>query len=236
VREPLIRFRSVALGYGKRTVLEDVNLDILRGEFLGVIGPNGAGKTTLLRSILGLLRPRAGKIEAPEGFRTGYVMQRQQLDTRFPFTVEEIVRMGGKDARLVSEGLEITGTAPLRGRLYRDLSGGQKQRVLLARALAGAPDVLILDEPTNDMDIQGEHQVMTLLRELQRSRGVTVILVSHLLHVVLNFTDRIAFLVQGRAHVHTVDELASGDLLAGMYGLPVEVGTSRGKRYLITGG
>jgi len=247
VKTSLIRFESVTLGYGRSVVLEDVTFDILAGEFFGIIGPNGAGKTTLLRSILGLLRPQTGRMIADGGLRYGYVMQRQLLDTRFPFSVEEIVgmgrlsragvlpRSGPDDEHHVSHALEITGIAPLRNRLYRDLSGGQKQRVLLARALACEPEVLILDEPTNDMDIQGEHQIMTLLRELQQEKGVTVVLVSHLLHVVLNFTDRLTFLVDGRAHVHTLDELASGDLLSGMYGIPVEVGTSRGKRYLITG-
>jgi len=248
VQEPLFRFRSVTLGYGKRIVLEDVTFDVSPGDFFGIIGPNGAGKTTILRAMLGLLRPRAGSVAKKDGLRYGYVMQRQMLDTLFPFTVEDVAAMGRlrgfgppgrgrrpRDDRPVSEAMEIAGVNRLCGHLYRELSGGQKQRVLLARALACEPDVLILDEPTNDMDIQGEEQIMNLLRRLQHDRGLTVVLVSHLLHVVLNFTDRIAFLVDGRAHVHAVGDLASGEELSRIYGVRVTVGKSHGKRYLVTG-
>jgi ABC-type cobalamin/Fe3+-siderophores transport system ATPase subunit len=144
-------------------------------------------------------------------------------------------RSGPEDDRHISESLRETGISSLRRRLYRELSGGQKQRVLLARALACQPDVLLLDEPTNDMDIQGEEQIMTLLREVQQGRRLTVVLVSHLLHVVLNFTERIAFLSDGAARVHSIDEIASGDLLSRIYRTPVTVGESRGKKYLVTG-
>jgi len=244
----IIRFQDVTLGYGRRAVLEGLSFEIRRGEFLGIIGPNGAGKTTVLRAILGLLRPLAGEVRRTQGQRYGYVMQRQFLDTLFPFRAAEIVRMGRfgrrrpwqrmspEDRRAVADALRITDLSDISDHLYRELSGGQRQRVLIARALASEPEVLILDEPTNDMDIRGESRIMGLLREIQTNLGVTVILVSHLLHVLLNVAERFVFLAEGRAHVHALAELLEGDLLSGIYGVPVTVGETGGRRYLITGG
>ncbi len=245
--EKVVRFEDVSLGYGRRRVLEGLTFDIHAGEFLGIIGPNGAGKTTLLRGILGLVRPAAGRICSAGKARYGYVMQRQFLDTRFPFTVQDVVRMGrlgrkrpwqrlaGEDLRHVGNALEMTGLACLAKRLYRELSGGERQRTLIARALASRPDLLLLDEPTNDMDLKGENQILGLVRKIQREAGVTIVLVSHLLHVVLNYAERLMFLADGRAQLYSVDELVAKDLLSKIYGFPVRVGLSGGKRYLISG-
>ena len=245
--QTIVRFQDVSLGYGRRLVLEGLTLEIRRGEFLGIIGPNGAGKTTLLRGILGLIGPRAGCISAPRTLHYGYVMQRQFLDTQFPFTVGDVVRQGRfgrkrawsrldrRDRKVVGDALEITGLEGIKDRLYRELSGGQKQRTLIARALASEPDVLLLDEPTNDMDVKGENQIMGLVRNIQRETGVTIVLVSHLLHVVLNYAERLIFLADGKAHLYSIDDLVSEDLLTKIYGFPIRVGLSEGKRYLISG-
>jgi ABC-type cobalamin/Fe3+-siderophores transport system ATPase subunit len=245
--ERVVRFDDVSLGYGKRLVLQGLSFDIRQGEFLGIIGPNGAGKTTLLRGILGLIRPRAGCISLEGALHYGYVMQRQFLDTLFPFTVVDVVCMGRfgrkrawsrldqKDYQTVGDALEITGLAGIKDRLYRELSGGQKQRALIARALASQPDILLLDEPTNDMDVKGENQIMGLVQEIQQKRGLTIVLVSHLLHVVLNYAERLMFLSDGKAHLYSIDELVSKDLLSKIYGFPIRVGLSEGKRYLISG-
>jgi ABC-type Mn2+/Zn2+ transport system ATPase subunit len=247
VAKPIIRFDRVRLGYGDHVVLDEIVFAVLKGDFLGIIGPNGAGKTTVLRAILGLIRPIAGALVREDALRFGYVMQRQALDTLFPFTVEEVVRMGRsgwrrpwqrwapEDLDAVSYALDITGLSDLRDQHYRQLSGGQKQRTLIARALASRPEVLVLDEPTNDMDLKGEARILDLLRDVQARLGVTVILVSHLLHVVLNYSDRLLLLLDGRAHHHTIHDLASGDLLSRIYGVPVRIGQSGDKKYLVTG-
>lgn len=247
VAGPVVRFEGVSLGYGRRRVLEGLTFDVREGEFLGIIGPNGAGKTTLLRGILGLIRPKSGRISAKGTLRYGYVMQRQALDTLFPFSVEDVVcmgRLGRKrawsrldemDRKGIEDALAITGLAGIEGRLYRELSGGQKQRTLIARALASQPEVLVLDEPTNDMDVKGENQIMGLVQEIQQETGVTIVLVSHLLHVVLNYAERLVFLADGKAQIHSINELVHGDLLSRIYGFPIRVGQSEGKRYLIPG-
>ena len=125
--------------------------------------------------------------------------------------------------------------ATLQDALYRELSGGQRQRTLIARALAYEPDVLLLDEPTNDMDVKGENRIMGLVQEIQQKTGSTIVLVSHLLHVVLNYAERIMFLADGKAHLYSIEELVSNDLLSRIYGFPIRVGLSGGKRYLISG-
>lgn len=243
----IVRFHNVTLGYGKKAVLRDVNFEIRRGDFVGIIGPNGAGKTTLLRAVLGLIRPMNGRIVRAGNLRDGYVMQRQNLDTLFPFTVEDIVRMGRlghkspwqrmnlEDRARVDDALAAAGIAELRRHLYRELSGGQKQRALIARALAAEPDVLLLDEPTNDMDPRGEAQIMSLVQHIRREQKITVILVSHLLHVVLNHAEKLLLLVDGRARLHAIGELLAGDRLSHVYGLPMRIGESDGKKYLLVG-
>jgi ABC-type Mn2+/Zn2+ transport system ATPase subunit len=245
--ETIVRFHEVTLGYGSKVVLDSLSFEICRGDFLGIIGPNGAGKTTLLRAILGLIRPLAGRISKAENLRYGYVMQRQNLDTLFPFTVGEIVRMGRlghrrawqrtnpEDTVLVEEALAVAGIVDLRDHLYRELSGGQRQRTLIARALAAQPDVLLLDEPTNDMDAKGENQIMGLIQRIQRDMEVTVVLVSHLLHVVLNYVERLMLLADGRVHLHAIEEFLTTDLLSAIYGFPIRIGQDGGKKYLLVG-
>ncbi len=245
--DTIIQFQDVRLGYGKQVVLEGLNIEVHKGDFLGIIGPNGAGKTTVLRAVLRLISPMAGQISVACGLHYGYVMQRQFLDTQFPFTVEKIVcmgrfgrrrpwtRMDAEDHESVASALKTTGLTDLRNSLYRELSGGQRQRTLIARALASKPDVLVLDEPTNDMDVKGETQIMNLLQDIRARLGVTIILVSHLLHVVLNYTEKLILLVDGKAHSHLLEDLLGDDLLSRIYGLPIRIGQAEGKKYLLMG-
>jgi ABC-type Mn2+/Zn2+ transport system ATPase subunit len=200
----LIELCGVELGYGSRAVVRGVDLAVHSGTLLGLVGPNGAGKTTILRALLGLLRPRSGTVRRASGLRLGYVPQRQVIDPIFPLTVRDIVTMGRyrevgalrrlrpEDHEAVDRAIRQVGVTRLAERAYRELSGGQKQRVVLARALAAEPDVLVLDEPTNDMDVRGESEVMALLHRLRRERGTAVLMVSHLLNVVANHVDELA--------------------------------------------
>src|ERR1041385_3074648 len=173
----LIEFNHTDLGYGRNVVLRDIHFDIEQGDFLGIVGPNGAGKTTLLKAILGLLKPLSGQVSVDAGgLRIGYVPQRESVDTLFPLTVMDIVLMGrysrlgpfsrpGKmDHDLAMKALEHVGITNLAHRSYPNLSGGQKQRALIARALVGDPNLLILDEPTNGMDLVSERAIMELVR------------------------------------------------------------------------
>lgn len=247
---PLIEFRNAFLGYDRRTiVLRDVNLTVERGEFLGIVGPNGSGKTTLLRTLLGLIPPISGVVRIGDGssIRYGYVPQRETVDTLFPIPVEEIVVMGrygrlgpirrpGKEDWVIARRcLEHVGIADLAKRSYRDLSGGQKQRALIARALATEPDLLVLDEPTNGMDLASEHSLLELVGQLHEESGLTVILVSHLLANVANCSPRIAIIAHGGLEVGTREEMLSSQRLSRLYDMDVSV-HNLGGRYAIVAG
>ena len=227
----LVTIASAHLGYRGKTILTDVDLTVHEGDFLAIVGPNGSGKTTLLRTVLGVLRPRKGKCLV-EG-RLGYSPQRSALDPIFPFTASEVVAMGlygedpderdkERDAQRVLEALGACGMADRADQAFRDLSGGQKQRVLVARALVSEPDVLVLDEPTNDLDLRGEHEVMEVVQSLHTA-GRTVMMVSHMLHVVSRFARRIAFIRDGGLVVGDREDMLRQDRLEELYGMPVHV-------------
>jgi zinc transport system ATP-binding protein len=243
-----VLFERVSLGYSGAVILNDLDFSIAEGDFLGVIGPNGSGKTTLLRAILRIVKPFRGSIRVREGLKFGYVMQRQSLDEIFPLSVLDIVSMGRlgrtgprlrfdkEDFEKVDEAISITGIRDLRHEQYRDLSGGQKQRVLVARALAFEPDVLLLDEPTNDLDIQGEDQVIGLIRQIQQSMGITIILVSHLLNVVFGCVHRVMFLKEKGMRIYDTEEALHPDLLSEIYETSVKIGQIDGRSVIVPNG
>jgi len=233
--ENLISFSGAALGYGKRRVLEGLNFQIQRGDYLAIVGSNGSGKTTLLRGILGLLKPLAGRCDRLDGMHFGYVPQLQTVDEYFPLTVGEVVLMGryGRLGALkrpakserdrVRAALEDVGALALEPRLYAELSGGQKQRTLIARALVGEPDVLVLDEHTNDLDITGERAIMALIDELHLKRHFAVVMVSHSLNTVANHARSIGLIRNGSFSFARTEEILKAEFLSEFYGVPLQV-------------
>ena len=231
--DALIEVENAHLGYGKQAILKGVNLSVKRGDFLGIVGPNGAGKTTLLRAVLGILNPIEGTVRCSG--RTGYSPQRSNLDSIFPFTVEEVVAMGlwvptakivgSTRTQRIGESLEQCGMLHHARTPFRDLSGGQKQRVLVARALVSDPDVLILDEPTNDLDLRGEFDVMELIRSLH-TEGRTVVMVTHLLHLVTRYVQRLSLIHQGQLQCGPTEDMLRPERLEMLYGIPVQVADS----------
>lgn len=238
-RAPLVRFEGVALGYGGRPVLEGLDFTLCRGDFLGLVGPNGAGKSTVVKALLGLLKPVRGRIvyEAPlhEELEFGYVPQRHTLDALFPLTVREIVAMaryrsagllrrpGRDDREAVEHALDAVRIRDLAGRRFGELSGGQRQRSLIARALATGANCLVLDEPTDGMDLPSQEAILTLVQRLHEDEGLTVVLVSHLLNEVANFVDRLAMIEDGAFAWGTLEEILTDERLSALYGMAVEV-------------
>jgi len=241
----LVRFDHATLGYGRRVVLSDLTFEIPEGDFLGLVGPNGAGKTTILRAILGSLEPMSGSVTVAPGLRFGYVPQRDSVDYGFPLKVVDVVLMGRYDriglgrrptandrARAVS-ALDHVGIAHLAEQQLNALSGGQKQRTLIARALVGEPTILVLDEPTNGMDLVSTTQILSLVRELHERDNITVLMVSHALNEVANYVNRIALTLEGAFRIGTVDEIVNEPTLTSMYGIPVEVDEVHGHRIVV---
>lgn len=231
--EPLVRFRDVQLGYGRQVVLDNVNLDIVSGDFFGLVGPNGSGKTTLLRCLLGILKPLSGQVTRPVGLRVGYVPQREVLDPLFPLTALDIVLMGRyprvgffraparADRDFSMHCIEQVGLSEFAHKLYRELSGGQRQRVLIARALAVEPSLLVLDEPTNGLDLPTEASILSLIERLHAKGGLTIVLVSHVLNVVARYATRLGVLLEGSLVVGEAEQMMQERVLQEVYGVPV---------------
>ena len=188
--EPLFDFRGASFGYNDHhSVVDDVTMQIERGDFVGIVGPSGAGKTTLLRALLGKLAPMSGTLQRAEGLRIGYVPQVESVSWDFPVTVGQAVLMARNSGRILpwrskDEHAEILfllehlGLSGLENRQIRQLSGGQQQRMFIARALFGRPHVLLLDEPTSGVDVKTRHDILHLLGDLNGD-GVSIVLTTH---------------------------------------------------------
>jgi len=188
----LFSARALWLTRAGRAILQGVDIDIAEGEILTLIGPNGAGKTTLVRVLLGLEKADRGTILRKQGLVVGYVPQRFEIDRAIPLTVGRFVQLGRRaQDEEVERALADVGAEKLGDRQLSELSGGELQRVVLARALVGSPDVLVLDEPVRGIDYTGEAELYALIGRLRSERGFGVLLVSHDLHVVMAQSDRV---------------------------------------------
>jgi ABC-type Mn2+/Zn2+ transport system ATPase subunit len=226
-------------------VLTDITFDVPAGDFLGLVGPNGAGKTTILRAILGTLTPLSGSVSMASGLRFGYVPQRDSVDYNFPLKVLDVVMMGRydriglmrrpsrDDRNRAYAALEHVGIRNLAEQALSSLSGGQKQRALIARALVGEPNVLVLDEPTNGMDLVSTTQILGLVRELHERDNLTVLMVSHALNEVANYVERIALVVERGFRIGDVGNIMTEETLTQMYGIPVDVDEMHGHRIVV---
>ncbi|MGF1552066.1 MAG: metal ABC transporter ATP-binding protein [Paracoccaceae bacterium] len=192
----LIAAEGLSVDLGGRRVLDRSDLAVAAGEIVTLVGPNGSGKSTLLRAMIGALAPSAGRIARAEGLTIGYVPQRLALDGALPITVGRFLALPRRRLRrgTVEAALAEAGVPGLAGRSMAALSGGQLQRVLLARALVGRPDLLMLDEPTQGLDQPGEAAFYERLARVRAERGCAVLLVSHDLHVVMAASDRVVCL------------------------------------------
>lgn len=232
-----VRFQGVRFSYGAAPLLSDVTFEIEQGEFFGLIGPNGSGKSTLLRLIMGLLKPDAGEIRVLNAApgqalpRVGYVPQHPSFSRNLPFSVLEVVLVGrlstGHSAGGFSRGdrdaaravLETMEIGHLADRRLHTLSGGELQRVLIARALVCEPALLILDEPTANIDIAAEEDVFALLREY--SRHMTIVIVTHDVSFISAYVSRVGCV--NRSVVCHRTEALTGKTVSELYGSDVKM-------------
>ncbi len=229
---PIISCRDLSFGYGGQPLLTKVNITIPAGDFVCVVGPNGSGKTTLLKLALGLLQPTSGRItvlgKSPKRSRgdIGYVPQHPRLDPLFPVSALDVTLMGRlgrapalfgwrrQDKDRARQALDEVGMSDRADQHYAALSGGQKQRVLIARALVGDPELLLLDEPTAGLDAHVEEGFYRLLEEL--NQRLTIVLVSHDLGFVSGFVKSVVC-VGREVLVHPTSEI-TGEIIADLYG------------------
>lgn len=240
-----IRMEKLSFGYNGRPVLRGVTLNIATRERIAVLGPNGVGKTTLLKLLIGALTPGGGDLwfdEKPmHSFPRRDLARRialvpQEFIVPFAYTVREVIELGripymrflgglrSTDRHAVERAMQWTDAAPLAGRIFNELSGGERQRVMIALALAQEPDVLLLDEPTQQLDISRQAEVMDIVAKLNEDHGVTVIAAMHDLNLAARYFERLVVL-------HRQSLVADGppvcvlcsELLEKVYGGPVEI-------------
>jgi zinc transport system ATP-binding protein len=232
---PAVEIKDLSFSYGDHLVLEDITLSVAAGEFFGIIGPNASGKSTLLRLILGLLEPDRGELRVlgaePRKARTriGYVPQYPGYRREFPVTVRDVVMMGrlGVTRRLgrytpadrtrTLEAMQAVQVDDIADENIAHLSGGQMQRMLIARALACDPEILILDEPTSNIDLRAEESIFALLKQF--NAHMTIIVVSHDVAFISAYVNRVGCLNRtlachetGEISGHTIEELYGTDV------------------------
>lgn len=231
----VIEIRDVWFSYDTAWVLEDVTLDVRQGEFIGLIGPNAGGKSTLIKLILGLLEPSRGAIAvlgrspAAARERIGYVPQYAAFPRDFPISVLETVMLGGirhghhigrfssEDRQRAQAALDAVEIGELHNRSLNELSGGQLQRVMIARALVSEPDILLLDEPTANIDVRAEEDIFALLKTYNEK--MTIVVVSHDIAFISSYVSRVACL--NRTLICHETAALDGGLIEQLYGAPV---------------
>ena len=188
----LIECNNIAVHIGKRSILNKINFSIKPKEIISIIGPNGSGKTTLFRTLIGALPISAGQLNKKPGLRIGYVPQKLHIDDTLPITVKRFMNLPKRHSQQeVQQALAHAGIAKLDQQQIMGLSGGQFQRVLLARALLGRPDILLLDEATQGLDHRGSANFYRQIARVRDTLGCAVVMISHELHVVMRQTDRV---------------------------------------------
>jgi len=250
----VVELDRATLRMGGRDVLKHASFAIQAGEFIGVLGPNGAGKTTLMRAILGLLPPSGGQVRvfgrAPKrGDATiGYLPQVRTVlpDLRIRGLEFIASSLNGErwgvpslkraDRQMIDETLALIDARDLAQRPLSEMSGGERQRLLLAQALIGKPQLLLLDEPLISLDARHQETAIAVVRKVCRERGITVLFSAHELNQLLGTLDRVLYLGNGQAALGTVDEVITAPVLSRLYGSDIQVVHTQGHIFVMSRG
>jgi zinc/manganese transport system ATP-binding protein len=250
----VIELERATIKIGDNEVLIDTSFAIKRGEFIGVLGPNGAGKTTLMRAVLGLLKPSAGTIRVfgrvPQrgGPCIGYLPQVRTVlpDLRvrgLDFIASSlhgerwgVPSLTRAERKMIEETLEAVEARNLAARPLSEMSGGERQRLLLAQALLGAPQLLLLDEPLISLDYRHQEAVIGLVRGFARERNITVLFSAHELNQLIDALDRVLYLGNGHAALGTVAEVVTAPVLSQLYGTDIRVVRADGHIFVLSRG
>jgi zinc/manganese transport system ATP-binding protein len=257
---PVVSLERAAVAVGGRTIWSDVSLEVQAGQFVAVLGPNGAGKSTLLKALLGLVPVSAGSVTVL-GQRAGggnaaigYLPQRRAFDPDTRIRGVDIVRLGldgdrwgtplptwlqgakGRAAReRVSEVIDLVGAGGYAARPIGQCSGGEQQRLLIAQALIRRPELLILDEPLDSLDVTNQASISALIQQVCRSQDVAVLLVAHDVNPILPYLDQVIYLAHGGAVMGPPEQVITSDTLTMLYGTPIDVLRDRAGRLVVVG-
>ena len=257
---PVVSMRGVSATVGGRRIWSDVTLEVQAGEFAAVLGPNGVGKSTLLKAILGLQPISSGELQVlgsrpgRRNARVGYLPQRRAFDPATRIRGIDIVRLGwdgdrwgtplpgrlsSRRARAarerVDEVIAMVGAEGYAKRPIGQCSGGEQQRLLIAQALVRRPDLLVLDEPLDSLDVTNQASVSALVQSVCRTQGVAVMLVAHDVNPILPYLDQVIYLAQGGAVMGPPEQVITSDILTMLYGTPIDVLRDRAGRLVVVG-
>ncbi len=252
-----VEFDGAAARLGDRTIWSDVSLTVERGQFVAVLGPNGAGKSTLIKAVLGLLPLAAGRAQvldrAPGAAnkRIGYLPQRRNFDEGTRIRGIDIVGLGldgarwgipipglpgrGRQTARVKAVVDLVGAGAYADRPIGELSGGEQQRLLIAQALVRQPELLLLDEPLDSLDLPNQAAVAALIRRICREQRVAVMLVAHDINPIISYLDRVIYLAGGGAVEGRPEDVISSETLTRLYGAPIEVLQASDGRLVVVG-
>ncbi len=255
-QDPLLSVENVTFSYMKDPVLKDISLGINSGEVVGIIGPNGSGKSTLLKILAGIIQCKPNHINYKGADINS--MKRKDIAARiswipqenpmvFAFKVIDVVMMGRhpylsplnfeseKDYIIAQEAMESTGTSQFAQRLFNDISSGERQRVLIASAIAQEPEIMLLDEPTSALDIKYQMDVLKILKHLNESENMSVVLAMHDLHLASRFCHRLILLDKGRIVADGLPaEVLQKEILEEVYGINVNIFTKDDGTFIVT--
>ncbi|MDQ6725076.1 MAG: ATP-binding cassette domain-containing protein [Actinomycetota bacterium] len=256
---PVIAVTGAEVSVGGRVVWRSVTLRVGAGEFVAVLGPNGVGKSTLLKVILGLEAPAAGQVEVfgdrpgRHNDRIGYLPQRRAFDPNMRIRGADVVRLGldgdrwgvplpgrlgrrrSADRDRLAETIDLVGATSYAGRPIGQCSGGEQQRLLIAQALVRRPELLLLDEPLDSLDLTNQAAISALVRDVCRSLGVAVVMVAHDVNPILAHLDRVIYLAPGGAVMGPPSEVITSETLTMLYGTPVDVLRDRRGNLVVVG-
>lgn len=252
----VVSLRDAAVRVGGRTLWSGVDLEVGAGEFVAVLGPNGVGKSTLIKVLLGVLAPAAGEVrvlgEHPgqSGQRVGYLPQRRSFDASLRMRGIDIVGLGwdgdrwgiplpGRQRKAargrITEVIELVGASAYANRPIGQCSGGEQQRLLIAQALVRRPELLLLDEPLDSLDLPNQAAVAALVGRICRDEAVTVVMVAHDVNPILSRLDRVVYLAEGGAVAGDPEQVITSETLSRLYGTPIEVLRTSDGRLVVVG-